>query len=94
MSALNKMMMAEGLCDELGLSKLDARLIIDEFFEEISQALIAGYPVKLSGFGNFKLRNKASRPGRNPQTGQRTLITARRVATFKASLTFKKTIEK
>ena len=94
MQALNKMIMIEGLCDELGLSKLDARLIVDEFFEAISQELVAGYPVKLSGFGNFKLRNKSARPGRNPKTGQPTSIPARRVVTFKAGLTFKKELEK
>jgi len=94
MSTLNKMTMVEGLCDELGLLKLDARLITDEFFEQITQELIAGYPVKLSGFGNFKLRNKSARPGRNPKTGRATPITARRVVTFKAGLIFKKEIGK
>jgi integration host factor subunit alpha len=94
MSTLNKITMVEGLCDELGLSKPEARLIIEEFFEEIAQELIAGYPVKLSGFGNFKLRNKSARPGRNPKTGKPTLISPRRVVTFKAGLTFKNEIKK
>jgi integration host factor subunit alpha len=89
-AALSKMLMTEALCDEFGLSKWDAKLIVDEFFEEIKNKLIAGYPVKLSGFGNFKLRDKAARPGRNPKTGQATPILARRVVTFKAGLTFKK----
>lgn len=90
MGALSKILMTDALCDEFGLSKSDARSIVDEFFEEIKTMLVSGYDVKLSGFGNFKLRDKAERPGRNPKTGLATPIMARRVVTFKAGLTFKR----
>lgn len=89
MGALSKVLMTEALCERLGLSKVDARWIVDAFFEEIKTTLIAGHPVKLSGLGNFKLRDKVERPGRNPKTGKAVPISARRVVTFKAGLTFK-----
>ncbi|MCX7090002.1 MAG: integration host factor subunit alpha [Legionellales bacterium] len=92
MGALSKLLMVEALCDTLGLSKLDARSLVEEFFEEIKTILASGQPVKLSGFGNFRLRDKAERPGRNPKTGQAAAISARRVVTFKAGLTFKKNL--
>jgi integration host factor subunit alpha len=84
--------MVEALCDTLGLSKLDARSLVEGFFEEIKIILASGQPVKLSGFGNFRLRDKAERPGRNPKTGQAAAVSARRVVTFKAGLTFKKNL--
>lgn len=92
MGALSKAMMAEALCDALGLSKLDAKSLVEGFFEEIKEILVSGQPVRLSGFGNFKLRDKAERPGRNPKTGESAAISARRVVTFKAGLTFKKNL--
>lgn len=92
MGALSKLLMVEALCDALGLSKLDSRSLVEEFFEEIKIILASGHPVKLSGFGNFRLRDKAERPGRNPKTGQAAAISARRVVTFKAGLTFKKNL--
>lgn len=92
MGALSKLLMAEALCDAFGLSKLDAKSLVDEFFEEIKTILASGQHVKLSGFGNFKLRDKNARPGRNPKTGQDAIIAARRVVTFKAGLTFKKNL--
>ena len=66
MNALSKAMIAETLLSELGLSKLDAKHMVDQFFEAIRQALENGEHVKLSGFGNFSLRDKPQRPGRNP----------------------------
>jgi integration host factor subunit alpha len=90
--ALSKLLMAEALCDALGLSKSDSKSLVDEFFEEIKTILASGQHVKLSGFGNFKLRDKVARPGRNPKTGQDAIIAARRVVTFKAGLTFKKNL--
>ena len=92
MSALSKVIMVEALCDELGLSKLDSKTLVDEFFEEIKAILASGQHLKLSGFGNFKLRDKAQRPGRNPKTGKDAIIAARRVVTFKPGLTFKKNL--
>lgn len=90
MGALSKLLMAESLCDTLGLSKSESKDLVDEFFEEIKTILASGQHLKLSGFGNFKLRDKAERPGRNPKTGRAAIIAARRVVTFKAGLTFKK----
>ena len=83
MSALTKAEMAEFLHQELGLSKKDAKNLVDSFFEEIRLALENNEPVKLSGFGNFELRDKRERPGRNPKTGEEVEISARRVVTFK-----------
>jgi len=68
--ALTKAAMAEMLFDELGLNKREAKEFVEQFFEEVRQALEAGHDVKLSGFGNFILRNKSERPGRNPKTGE------------------------
>jgi len=75
--------MAERLFSKLGLSKRDAKELVENFFEEIRAALQRGEQVKLSGFGNFDLRDKNERPGRNPKTGQEIPITARRVVTFR-----------
>ena len=81
--ALTKAQMAEALFDELGLNKREARELVDLFFEELRASLSSGEGVKLSGFGNFDLRDKSERPGRNPKTGEEIPITARRVVTFK-----------
>jgi integration host factor subunit alpha len=81
--ALTKAAIAEKLFEELGLNKREAKEIVDMFFEEIRLALEDGEQVKLSGFGNFDLRSKKQRPGRNPKTGEEIPITARRVVTFR-----------
>ena len=81
--ALTKAAMAEKLFDEVGLNKREAKDMVDRFFEEVRAALEKGQPVKLSGFGNFDLRDKKQRPGRNPKTGQEIPISARRVVTFR-----------
>ena len=83
MSALTKADMAQRLNEDLGISKRDAKELVELFFEEISQSLISNEYVKLSGFGNFDLRDKRQRPGRNPKTGEEIPISARRVVTFK-----------
>lgn len=75
--------MAERLFEELGLNKREAKEMVDLFFEEIRACLERGEQVKLSGFGNFDLRNKNERPGRNPKTGEEIPISARRVVTFR-----------
>ncbi len=82
--ALTKADMAESLFNELGLNKREARELVDLIFEELVASLAVGEQVKLSGFGNFYLRDKKERPGRNPKTGEKVLITARRVVTFRA----------
>ena len=75
--------MAEKLFDEVGLNKREAKEMVDLFFENIRLALETGKQVKLSGFGNFDLRDKDERPGRNPKTGEEIPISARRVVTFR-----------
>ena len=86
-------MIAETLFSELNLNKQDAKEMVEQFFETIRAALENGQHVKLSGFGNFNLRNKPQRPGRNPKTGQEIPVVARRVVTFKPGLKLKIRIE-
>lgn len=93
MSSLTKAGLAEKLFDELGFNKREAKDIVESFFEEIRLALEAGEAVKLSGFGNFELRDKSERPGRNPKTGEEIPITARRVVTFKPGQKLKTRVE-
>jgi integration host factor subunit alpha len=81
--ALTKADMAERLFEDLGINKREAKDLVEIFFEEIRIALEQGQQVKLSGFGNFDLRDKNQRPGRNPKTGEEIPITARRVVTFR-----------
>ncbi|RZQ56939.1 integration host factor subunit alpha [Pseudidiomarina tainanensis] len=81
--ALTKAEMAEHLFEKFGLNKSDAKDLVENFFEEIRRALESGEEVKLSGFGNFELRTKNQRPGRNPKTGEDIPISARRVVTFR-----------
>ena len=81
--ALTRVKMAESLFNELGLSRTEARELVDSFFEELAASLAVGEQVKLSGFGNFDLRDKNERPGRNPKTGEKIPISARRVVTFR-----------
>ena len=91
--ALTKIDMVEKLLENLDLSRKDAKELVDQFFEEIKTALAQGESVKLSGFGNFELRDKSERPGRNPKTGEEVPITARRVVTFKPGQKLKDAIE-
>ena len=81
--SLTKADIADRLFDEVGLNKREAKEFVDAFFEEIKTALEGGENVKLSGFGNFQLREKNQRPGRNPKTGEEIPISARRVVTFR-----------
>ncbi len=90
---LTKADMAESLFKELGLSKRDASDLVDIFFQELVAPLAAGEQVKLSGFGNFDLRDKNERPGRNPKTGEEVSIPARRVVTFRAGPKLKARVE-
>lgn len=82
---LTKAELAELLFEQVGLNKREAKDMVETFFGEIRDALERGSEVKLSGFGNFQLRDKPQRPGRNPKTGEEIPITARRVVTFHAS---------
>jgi integration host factor subunit alpha len=91
--ALTKADMAEHLFEELGLNKREAKDMVEMFFEEIRCALERGEQIKLSGFGNFDLREKKQRPGRNPKTGEEIPITARRVVTFRPGQKLKLRVE-
>jgi integration host factor subunit alpha len=85
--------MVEGLFNEMGLNKKEGRELVNLFFQELEASLAVGEQVKLSGFGNFDLRDKVARPGRNPKTGEKIPITARRVVTFKAGQKLKARVE-
>lgn len=91
--ALTKADMAERLFEELGLNKREAKEMVEMFFEEIRLSLEDNVPVKLSGFGNFDLRDKNERPGRNPKTGEEIPISARRVVTFRPGQKLKQRVE-
>ena len=82
---LTKAQLAQALFEQLGLNLREARDMVDAFFELVSQSLIVGNDVKITGFGNFQVRAKAPRPGRNPRTGAVVPIQARRVVSFSAS---------
>lgn len=90
---LTKAELAELLFERVGLNKREAKDMVETFFAEIRSALERGECVKLSGFGNFQLRDKPQRPGRNPKTGEEIPISARRVVTFHASQKLKAQIE-
>jgi integration host factor subunit alpha len=90
---LAKAELAEMLFEQVGLNKREAKDMVETFFDEIRNALERGELVKLSGFGNFQLRDKPQRPGRNPKTGEEIPITARRVVTFHASQKLKSMVE-
>jgi integration host factor subunit alpha len=91
---LTKADLADLLFEKVGLNKREAKDMVETFFEEIRLSLENGDSVKLSGFGNFQLRDKPQRPGRNPKTGEEIPITARRVVTFHASQKLKALVEK
>ena len=79
--------------NDLGLSKIEGRELVDLFIEELTASLAVGEQVKLPGFGNFYLRDKKERPGRNPKTLESVPVSARRVVTFKAGPTLKARVE-
>ena len=91
--ALTKAEITECLFDEIGLNKRESKEMVELFFEEIKDSLEKGIPVKISGFGKFELRDKASRPGRNPKTGEKIPVTARRVVTFRCGQKLKARVE-
>ncbi len=91
--ALTKAQLAELLFDQIGLNKRESKDMVEAFFDLIAQSLVDGADVKMSGFGNFQIRVKASRPGRNPRTGEPVAIEARRVVTFHASPKLKEQVQ-
>ena len=90
---ITKDSLVEMVHNEIGLNKREAKDLIECFFEQIKNSLENGNDIKLSGFGNFILRNKAPRPGRNPKTGEEVMISSRRVVTFKSGLKLKSKLE-
>jgi integration host factor subunit alpha len=93
LGALTKAQMADRLFDELGLNKREAKEIVEMFFDEVRSSLERNEQVKLSGFGNFDLRRKNQRPGRNPKTGEEIPISARTVVTFRPGQKLKERVE-
>ena len=91
--ALTKAQLAELLFQQIGLNKRESKDMIDAFFDLISKQLVDGQDVKISGFGNFQIRTKAPRPGRNPRTGEAIPIEARRAVTFHASHKLKEQLQ-
>ena len=94
MTTLTKAEVSDILFENLGLNKRESKDMVETFFIEIADSLSAGQWVKLSGFGNFQLRDKPQRPGRNPKTGEEIPITARRVVTFHPSQKLKDEVER
>ncbi len=90
---LTKAELAELLFDRLGLNKRESKDMVEAFFEIVHGSLVQGQDVKLSGFGNFNVRRKAPRPGRNPRTGESIPIKARQVVTFHPSLKLKAMVQ-
>ena len=91
--SLTKAQLSELLFDQIGLNKRESKGMIDAFFDLIASSLVEGTDVKISGFGNFHIRTKAPRPGRNPRTGESIPIDERRVVTFHASHKLKEQIQ-
>jgi len=91
--SLTKADIADRLFEEVGLNKREAKEFVDAYFETIRAALEKGDNVKLSGFGNFQLRDKKQRPGRNPKTGEEIPISARRVVTFRPGQKLRSRVE-
>ena len=94
MATITKLDIIEYLSDKFHLSKQDTKNVVENFLEEIRLSLESGQDVKLSGFGNFELRDKSSRPGRNPKTGDVVPVSARRVVTFKPGQKLRARVEK
>lgn len=94
MTTLTKAEVSDILFENLGLNKRESKDMVEAFFTEIADTLTAGQWVKLSGFGNFQLRDKPQRPGRNPKTGEEIPISARRVVTFHPSQKLKDEVER
>ena len=90
---ITKDSLVEMIHNEVGLNKREAKELIECFFEQIKASLESGNDIKFSGFGNFILRNKSPRPGRNPKTGEEVTISERRVVTFKSGLKLKSKLE-
>ena len=92
MATITKADIAAALCKRVGVHVYQSKDLVDIFFAELRDTLAKGVDVKLSGFGNFELKDKSARPGRNPKTGEEVVIAPRRVVTFKAGQKLKDTV--
>jgi integration host factor subunit alpha len=92
-AALTKAQLSDLLFEKIGLNKRESKDMVDAFFELVANSLVEGEDVKITGFGNFQIRTKAPRPGRNPRTGESIPIESRRVVTFHASHKLKEMIQ-
>ena len=90
---LTKSDIVEDLNNEIGLNKREAKELVDSLFDNIKNKLESGEEVKLSGFGNFQLKDKSPRPGRNPRTGEDVEISARKAVTFKSGQKLKEAVK-
>lgn len=93
MSTLTKAEIVEQINQKIGLSKSDAGMLVENFFEELSTQLEAGHALRFSGFGNFTMRDKNERPGRNPRTGAEVVVAPRRIVSFHAGRKLKALVE-
>ena len=93
MSTLTKAEIVEQINQKIGISKSDAGVLVDDFFEELSAQLEAGHTLRFSGFGNFVMRDKNERPGRNPRTGIEVVVSPRRIVSFHAGRKLKALVE-
>ena len=89
---LTKLEMINHLMENLGMTRQDSRAFVENFFSELSETLTKGHQVKLSGFGNFEIKDKSQRPGRNPKTGAKITIAARKAPGFTPGKTLKKVV--
>ena len=92
-ATLTKAQLAEMLFDQLGMNKRESKQMVEAFFDLMTERLVDGHDVRITGFGNFQVRTKAPRPGRNPRTGEMVAIGERRVVTFHASQKLKAQIQ-
>tara|TARA_E500000178_G_scaffold356115_1_gene431741 strand:- start:3134 stop:3478 length:345 start_codon:yes stop_codon:yes gene_type:complete len=92
-TTLTKAHLAKMLFNRVGINKREAKELVDLFFDELRNALVSGESIKLTGFGNFQLREKSERPGRNPKTGEEIPICARKVVTFHPSQKLKQKMQ-
>ncbi len=93
MTTLTKADIVESIVEEIDVERNEVKLLVDEIFEEIRKSLESGENVRISGFGNFLLRDKSVRPGRNPKTGEEVDISARRVVSFKSGQKLRARVE-
>ncbi|MDR1207011.1 MAG: integration host factor subunit alpha [Rickettsiales bacterium] len=92
MSTITRADFAENIRRTAGLSAAESYKLVDLFFTEISESLIRGEEVKVSGLGTFKILHKKERMGRNPKTGEPAVISARRIVSFKPNAEFRRKV--